>query len=128
MFSKFFSPILLFNLILIVSFSISINYLVNLENINILFYIFFHITFIYFLFYHYHYSMYLLGLFYGVFLDIFLINSIGSHLLCLILLISLYVTMKKYLFLLSSFHISATIFIILIITLYLDLSPKSPKV
>ncbi len=92
--------------------------MVEIEYINIFFYIFFHLTFIYFLFYHYHYSIFFLGLFYGVFFDIFLINEIGSHLLCFIILISIYVLLKKYLFLLSSYQVSIIIYIVLILTLF----------
>ena len=80
MFSKVLKPYLIFNLILFLSFSISVNSFVEIEYINIIFYIFFHLTFIYFLFYHYHYLIYIIRFYYGVLFDIFLLNSIGSHL------------------------------------------------
>ena len=112
---------LLFNLILVTSFSISVNTFVGIQNINIIFYIIFHLSFIYFLFYHYHYLFYLLAFVYGVLFDIFLLNSIGAHLISFIILISLYVFVKKYLFLLSSFQISITIFITLISTIFLEM-------
>jgi len=115
--SKIFSPIILLNFLLILTFSVSINNLVDLSIINLISYIFFHIIFIYILFYHYHYSLFLLGLFYGILFDIFLINSIGAHLISFILLISIYIMIKKYLLLLSSFQITSTIYIILLITL-----------
>ena len=112
---------LLFNLILVTSFSISVNTFVGIQNINIIFYIIFHLSFIYFLFYHYHYLFYLLAFVYGVLFDIFLLNSIGAHLISFIILISLYVFVKKYLFLLSSFQISITIFITLIGTIFIEM-------
>ena len=112
---------LLFNFILVTSFSISVNTFVGIQNINIIFYIIFHLSFIYFLFYHYHYLFYLLAFVYGVLFDIFLLNSIGAHLISFIILISLYVFVKKYLFLLSSFQISITIFITLIGTIFIEM-------
>ena len=115
---KFFPPIILLNLILIFSFSVSINYFVMLPNINLIFYIFFHITFIYILFFHYHYLLFVLGLIYGVLFDLLLLNTIGNHLICFLFLISIYIILKKFLFLLTPLQISTTIFIILIITLY----------
>ena len=115
---KFFTPQLKFNLILLITFSFSVNTFVEIQNLNVFFYIAFHLTFIYFLFYHYNYSLYILGLIYGVLLDTILLNQIGSHLLTLIILISVYVLFKKYLFLLSSNQISVTIFITLILSLF----------
>ena len=115
---KFFTPQLKFNLILLITFSFSVNTFVEIQNLNVFFYIVFHLTFIYFLFYHYNYSLYILGLIYGVLLDTILLNQIGSHLLTLIILISVYVLFKKYLFLLSSNQISVTIFITLILSLF----------
>ena len=121
MFSNVLKPYLIFNLILFFAFSISVNSFVEIEYINLIFYIFFHITYIYLLFYHYHFSIYIIGLFYGIFFDILLMNSIGSHLVSLLILIFLYVFLKKYLFLLSSLQISITIFITLNAVIYFEI-------
>ena len=121
MFSKYLTPYLLLNIILFIAFSISVNTFTYLENINIFFYIFFHLTFIYFLFYHFHFTIYFLGLIYGVLLDIFLMNSIGSHLICLISLILFFVLIKRYLFQLSSYQISISIFLTLITIICLEI-------
>ena len=48
-------------------------------------------------------------------------NSIGSHLVSLLILIFLYVFLKKYLFLLSSLQISITIFITLNAVIYFEI-------
>ena len=121
MFSNVLKPYLVFNLILFFAFSISVNSFVEIEYINLVFYIFFHITYIYLLFYHYHFSIYIIGLFYGIFFDILLMNSIGSHLVGLLILIFFYVFLKKYLFLLSSLQISITIFITLNAVIYFEI-------
>lgn len=115
--SKLFSPSLVLNFILFIAFSISVNTFVSIQNINILFYIFFHLTFIYLLFYHYHYSIFFISFIYGILLDVLLLNVIGSHLVIYFILIFAFNLFKKYLFLLSPNQISITIFFILIITI-----------
>ncbi len=120
MLSKKIKSLIIFNLILLISFSISVNSFQEIKIINIIFYILFHMTFIYYLFYHYNFYLYFLAFFYGIFFDILFLNQIGSHLFCLILLISIYVLIKKYLLLLSSFQISLLIFIVLIATLFFE--------
>ena len=102
------------------SFSVSINSLVEIKIINYFFYVLFHLTFIYLVFYYYHYFLYILAFIYGVLFDILLLNEISSHLLSFILLISIYILFKKYLFLLSSYQISITILIVLIIMLIFE--------
>ena len=120
MFTNLLKPYLSFNLILLFSFSVSVNTFVEIQSLNYVFYIFFHLSFIYFLFYHYHYSIYFIGLVYGVLLDILLLNEISSHLLSLILLISVYILLKKYLSFFSVYQINITIFLTLISLLFLE--------
>ena len=117
--SKFFKSNLIFNSLLLISFSISVNNFNSFPNINIIFYIFFHLSLIYFLFYHYNYSIYFIFLTYGILLDIFLLNEIGTHLLTYIILIFTYILTKKNLFQLSSNQI--TIFFTLLFVLLFEL-------
>ena len=119
--SKFFKSNLIFNSLLLISFSISVNNFNSFPNINIIFYIFFHLSLIYFLFYHYNYSIYFIFLTYGILLDIFLLNEIGTHLLTYIILIFTYILTKKNLFQLSSNQISLTIFFTLLFVLLFEL-------
>ena len=118
MYSEYFKPYIIYNIIFVITFSVSVNTFVNLQIINILFYIFFNLTLIYYIFYRYHYSIYFLALIYGVLFDIFLLNQIGSHLICFITLISLYIFFKNYLLLLSSYQVSVTIFLTLIFLIF----------
>ena len=112
---------IIFNLILIFSFSVSVNNFIETEYMNILFYIFFHITFIYLLFYHYNFYLIILAFIYGLLFDIILINSIGCHLISFLVLIFLFINTKKYLFLLSPYQISFVIFITLNIIIIFEL-------
>ncbi len=116
-----FKTYFIFNIILLFSFSISVNSLLHIEIINILFYFLFHLTFIYFLFYYYHYTHYILGFIYGILFDIILLNSIGSHLISFMVILSIYLLFKKYLLLLTSNQISLIIFISLNLILYIEI-------
>ena len=116
-FSKFFNSSIKLNIILIISFSISVNSLILLPNINNAFYVLFHLTFIYLIFYHYHYYLYLVALLYGILLDILLLNNIGAHLLTFLFLLIIFILLRKFLIRLSSYQIIFVYFITLIILL-----------
>ena len=78
------------NIILIISFSISVNSFILFPNFNNAFYILFHLTLIYLIFYHYHFSIYVLALIYGILFDILLLNNIGAHLITFLSLLILF--------------------------------------
>ena len=114
MFSKLLrSQFIIYNFILFVSFSLSVNYFVNLEILNYLSYIIFHLTMIYLVFYFFHFSLIFISFLYGLFFDIFLIDFISPHLVSFLVLFFVFYYTKKYLLNLSSNKIS---FIIIIIT------------
>ena len=119
-FSKFFNSTFKLNIILIISFSISVNSFILMPNINNSFYVLFHLTFIYLIFYHYHYYLYLVALVYGILLDIFLLNNIGAHIITFLSLLILFVLLRKYLIRLTSFQIIFIYFITLIILLLVE--------
>ena len=119
-FSKFFNSTVKLNIILIISFSISVNSFILLPNINNSFYVLFHLTFIYLIFYHYHYYLYFVALIYGILFDILLLNNIGVHLITFISLLILFIFLRKYLIRLSSYQIVFTYFITLIILILIE--------
>ena len=119
-FSKFFNSGIKLNIILIISFSISVNSFTLLPNINNSFYVLFHLTFIYLIFYHYHYYLYLVALIYGILLDILLLNNIGVHIITFLSLLIIFVLLRKYLIRLSSFQIIFIYFITLIFLLLIE--------
>ena len=108
------------NIILILSFSISVNSFILFPNINTSFYILFHLTLIYLIFYHYHYYLYVVALIYGILFDILLFNNIGAHLITFLSLLFLFVFLKKYLIRLSSYQTIFIYFITLIISLLIE--------
>ena len=103
------SQILIYNCILFFSFSLSVNYFVDLEIINYFAYVIFHITFIYVVFYFFHFSFILIAFLYGIFLDIFLINNISPHLISFMIFVILFYLTKKYLLNLSPNKVSLLI-------------------
>ena len=119
-FSKFLNPSSKLNIILIISFSISVNSFVLFPNVNNAFYILFHLTLIYLIFYHYHYYLYVIALIYGILFDILLLNNIGVHLITFLSLLILFILLRKYLIRLSSHQIIFIYFITLIIVLLFE--------
>ena len=113
-FSKFLNSSVKLNIILIISFSISVNSFILFPNINNAFYVLFHLTLIYLIFYHYHYYQYVIALIYGILFDIFLLNYIGVHLITFLSLLILFVLLRKYLIRLSSYQIIFIYFITLL--------------
>ena len=119
-FSKFLNSSIKLNIILIISFSISVNSFILFPNINNSFYVLFHLTFIYLIFYHYHYYLYVVSLVYGILFDILLLNYIGAHLITFLSLLVFFVLLKKYLIRLSSYQIIFIYFITLIVLLLFE--------
>ena len=119
-FSKFFNSSIKLNIILIISFSISVNSFILMPTINNSFYVLFHLTFIYLIFYHYHYYLYLVALVYGILFDILLLNNIGAHIITFLSLLMLFSLLRKYLIRLSSYQIIFIYFITLIILLVIE--------
>ena len=119
-FSKFFNSSIKLNIILIISFSISVNSFILMPNMNNAFYVLFHLTFIYIIFYHYNYYLYLVALVYGLLFDILLLNNIGAHLITFLSLLILFILLRKYLIRLSSYQIIFIYFIILIILFLIE--------
>ena len=118
--SKFLNSSLKLNIILIISFSISVNSFIIFPNVNNAFYVLFHLTFIYLIFYHYHYYLYVVALVYGILFDILLLNYIGAHLITFLSLLILFVLLRKYLIRLSSYQIIFIYFITLIVLLLFE--------
>ena len=114
MFSKLLSSqTIIYHFILFFSFSLSVNYFVDLKFVNYLAYVSFHLTLIYMVFYFFHFSIIFISFLYGVFFDIFLIDFISPHLISFLLFVVLFYYTKKYLLNFSSNKIS---FIIVSIT------------
>ena len=119
-FSKFLNSSSKLNIILIISFSISVNSFILFPNVNNAFYVLFHLTLIYLIFYHYHYYLYVVALIYGILFDILLLNNIGVHLITFLSLLILFILLRKYLIRLSSYQIIFIYFITLIIFLLFE--------
>ena len=100
------SQTLIYHFILFFSFSLSVNFFVNLEFINFVSYVVFHLALIYVVFYFFHFSLILISFLYGLFFDIFLIDYISPHLISFLVFVFLFYYSKKYLLNFSSRTIS----------------------
>ena len=120
MFAKLLSSqTIIYHLILFFSFSLSVNYFVDLEFINFFSYVFFHLTLIYLVFYFFHFSLIFISFLYGIFFDIFLIDFISPHLISFLVFVFLFYYSKKYLLNFTSTTIS---YIIIGVTLLMFVS------
>ena len=113
------SQTIIYHLFLFFSFSLSVNYFVDLEFINFFSYIFFHLTLIYLVFYFFHFSLIFISFLYGIFFDIFLIDFISPHLISFLVFVFLFYYSKKYLLNFTSTTIS---YIIIGVTLLMFIS------
>ena len=100
------SQTIIYQIILFLSFSLSVNYFVDLVFVNYLSYVFFHLTLIYIVFYFFHFSLIFISFLYGIFFDIFLVDFISPHLISFLVFVFLFFYIKKYLLNLSSNKIS----------------------
>ena len=121
-FSKLLNSSVKLNIILIITFSISVNSFILFPNINNAFYVLFHLTLIYLIFYHYHYYLYVVALVYGILFDILLFNYIGTHLITFLSLLISFVLLRKYLIRLSYYQIIFIYFLTLIVLLLFEQS------
>ena len=110
---KYFNPVYFYHSILFLSFSISLNNVIEFEYVNLFFYVLAHLLIIYLCFYYFNFFLYFVFFFYGIFFDIFLLNDIGPHLLAFIFLLVLVSFLKKFLFNLSSIKIFYVIIVLM---------------
>ncbi len=115
------SQIIIYHCILFLSFSLSVNYFLNLEIVNFIAYVLFHLTLIYIFFYFFHFYLIFVTFLYGIFFDIFLIDNIAPHLITLMIFVILFYFTKKYLLNLSSIKISYIIIILTLIMFVLEI-------
>ena len=115
------SQIIIYHCILFFSFSLSVNYFLNLEIINYLAYVCFHLTLIYLFFYFFHFFLIFATFLYGIFFDIFLIDNIAPHLIAMMIFVVLFYFTKKYLLNISSIKISYIIIILTLIMFVLEI-------
>ena len=115
LFKKYFSPVYFYHLILFLSFSISLNNLIEFEYVNLFFYVLAHLLIIYLCFYYFHFFLYFVFFLYGIFFDIFLLNDIGPHLLVFIFLLVIISFLKKFLFNLSPIKIFYVIIVLMFV-------------
>ena len=115
------NPSIYYQLILFFCFSISINYFVELKYVNLIFYILFHLTFIYMSFYYFSLFLFFTSFIYGVFFDTILINNIGPHLLGFLLLLVIISLIRKKLFNFNPRKISFIILFFLFLILIFEM-------
>ena len=102
----------IYNILLIIIFSIIVNDNNSFSLIYSIFYIFFHFLLIYLGVYYYRTNLYIIYFFYGLSLDILWLNEIGPHLITFLLILFFFNKVSKYLYDLSPFKIYIILLII----------------
>lgn len=101
-----------YNILLFFIFSVTINGFINFSIINIIFYCLVHFLIIYLGIYYYRKSLYLLYFLYGLGLDLFWINEIGSHLLVFMFFLIFFNLIEKHLYKFNSKQIYLLLIIV----------------
>jgi len=112
---------LIYNLLLIVIFSIIVNSNNSFTLVYISFYCFFHFLIIYLGIYYYRSSLYIIFFLYGLGLDILWLNEIGPHLVVFISMLFFFKLSIKYWYNLNSYKVYFAIIILQIIMISLEI-------
>ena len=96
LFSKYLKPFVIYNFLLLILFSITVNTIDFYNIINLLSYILLHYIFVYLSIYYYRNLNYIIFFVYGLAIDILLINEIGPHILSLMTLLIFLNLSKKF--------------------------------
>lgn len=98
-------PFYIYNIILILIFSLIVNTNKEFSYLYISLYCIFHFLLIYLALYHFRITLYFIYFFYGLGLDILWLNEIGPHLLVFMFILVILKIIQKYLYNLSSLKI-----------------------
>jgi len=94
---KYFSSFVIYNILLIIFFSLTVNGLPIFPIVNKIFYSIFHLLIIYLGIYYYRKKLYVVYFLYGLGLDLFWLNQIGPHLIVFMLALIIFYLTFKYL-------------------------------
>jgi len=117
---KHFDSFKIYLLILIFSFSLTINNINNYYIVNLIFYLFVHLILIYLAIYYYRFILYFIFFVIGILFDLTLLDEIGPHLITFMIVILFLNMVNKLLIYLSSFKMSLFIVMILCLSILLE--------
>ena len=95
--SQYYNSFIIYNILLIIFFSLTVNGVPLFPILNIIFYSIFHFLIIYLGIFYYRKKLYLIYFLYGLGLDLFWINEIGPHLITFMFALSIFYLTFKYL-------------------------------
>ena len=106
--SQYYNSFIIYNILLIIFFSLTVNGVPLFPILNIICYSIFHFLIIYLGIYYYRKKLYLIYFLYGLGLDLFWINEIGPHLITFMFALSIFYLTFKYLNNLRKLNIKLT--------------------
>ena len=95
--SQYYNSFIIYNILLIIFFSLTVNGVPLFPILNIIFYSIFHFLIIYLGIYYYKLKLYIIYFLYGLGLDFFLLNEFGPHLITFMFALSIFYLTFKYL-------------------------------
>ena len=95
--SPYYNSFIIYNILLIIFFSLTVNGVPLFPILNIICYLIFHFLIIYLGIYYYKLKLYIIYFLYGLGLDFFLLNEFGPHLIVFMLLLIIFYSTFKYL-------------------------------
>ena len=95
--SQYYNSFIIYNILLIIFFSLTVNGVPLFPILNIIFYSIFHFLIIYLGIFYYRKKLYLIYFLYGLGLDLFWINEIGPHLITFMFALIIFYLTFKYL-------------------------------
>ena len=121
LFSRYLGSFVIYNIIILFLFSLSVNSIQSFSIINSISYVFLHYVLIYLGLYYYRKTLYLIYFFCGLGIDILLINQIGPHLSVFMILLIVFNKTKKYFQNLNSTQVYLAILFILSIIIFSEM-------
>ena len=95
--SQYYNSFIIYNILLIIFFSLTVNGVPLFPILNIIFYSIFHFLIIYLGIYYYKLKLYIIYFLYWLGLDFFLLNEFGPHLIVFMLVLIIFYSTFKYL-------------------------------
>ena len=95
--SQYYNSFIIYNILLIIFFSLTVNGVPLFPILNIIFYSIFHFLIIYLGIYYYKLKLYIIYFLYGLGLDFFLLNEFGPPLIVFMLVLIIFYSTFKYL-------------------------------
>ena len=121
LFTKYLNSFLIFNILLLIFFSLSVTSIETFQIINSISYVFFHFIVFYLALYYFRKLLFFIFFIYGLALDLLLIFQIGPHLIVFLTVLLIISQTRRYFSYLSSFKIYSIIILAQLLMVFFEM-------